>query len=259
MSAAPSAPPSDWGSLQPRHAMATPALPEPQPAQLPRAWYLRVGAVVALLLAGLTLTYLRADPAPASAHMAFLCQLLSVRETDAGFDTLLLSLQAGRTADDRPLSQFATRATGQIEQLEALSAVVPAGDRPGLKQALEALRKAVDAKAAGLPDFRRNHLGLMQAQAGLPTAAQELLQATENTPLQGAAQRYVLGFLPGSNDTDGAQEAAQALRAAAEAAPALALPVQRLLAQGDAIHQLRAARDGAVDAVRRLDTTARIQ
>ncbi|MET3516241.1 diguanylate cyclase (GGDEF)-like protein/PAS domain S-box-containing protein [Pseudacidovorax sp. 1753] len=264
MSAAPSAPPSDWGSLQPRHALAAPAAaPDARPVQLPRAWYLRVGAMAALLLAGLTLTYLRADPAPASAHMAFLCQLLGVREADAGFDAQLLSLQAGRTVDDRALSQFATRAAQQIQQLQALPDVVPAADRPALQQALAALRTAMEAKAAGLPDFRRSHLGLVQAQAGLPSAAQDLLQATESTPLQGAARRYVLGFLPGSgnSDSDGAEAdaAAEALRVAAQSDPALALPVQRLLTQGDTIHRLRSARDGAVDAVRRLDTTARIQ
>ncbi|RDI17316.1 PAS domain S-box-containing protein/diguanylate cyclase (GGDEF)-like protein [Pseudacidovorax intermedius] len=242
--------------------MAGPATPpEPRPVALPRAWYLRVGAVVAMLLAGLTLTYLRADPAPASAHMAFLCQLLSVREADAGFDAQLLSLQAGRTVDDRALSQFAAQAAQQVQRMAALPEVVPAADRPALQQALGALRTALDAKVAGLPDFRRTHLGLAQAQAGLPSAAADLLQATENTPLQGAARRYVLGFLPGSGSSDEgeADAAAEALRTAAQSDPALAPAVRRLLTQGDSIHRLRSARDAAVDAVRRLDTTARIQ
>ncbi|WP_304307910.1 bifunctional diguanylate cyclase/phosphodiesterase [Pseudacidovorax intermedius] len=258
MSAIPSVPPSDWGGL-PARTTTPAALPEPRAVSLPRAWYLRAGAMAALLLGALTLTYLRADPAPASAHMAFLCQLLSVREADAGLDTHLLSLQAGRTVDDRPLSQFAAEATHQILRMEALPDVVPVADRPALQQSLNALRTAMDAKAAALPEFRRAQLGLAQAQARLPDAAQDLLQVTETTPLRAATQRYVLGFLPGRGDGKDSADAAETLRAAAQNDPALALPIQRLLAEGDAIRRLRTARDEAIDAVRRLDTAAHIQ
>ena len=261
MSAAPSAPPSDWGALRARHPgeAAPPRLPTLESVRLPRAWYLRVVVMAVLLLVGLTLTYLRADPAPASAHMAFLCQLLTAREADARFDAQLLSLQAGRTIDDRALTQLADQALQQVRRMEALPPVVPLPDRAGLQQTLAALRHALEAKAAGLSDFRRAHLGLTQAQSELPSAALDLLLSTENLLLRATAERYLLGFLPGAADPAEMAEAAQALRVAAQGEPSLAPSIRRLLALGDAIERLRAARDDAIDAARQRDSAARIQ
>lgn len=153
----------------------------------PRALPLPLMLAALALGAVLLFLYLRASDFHPSDHFGDVATLRQLKETDEGWECSVLKLRIGMLGNYDSLSPSPAELAALPRQLADLhSARSPAGI-PGLAEAIEAYRQALDAKLKLIDAFKTHHAILRNSLSALPQAAYEMgerLPAAAQPPLR---------------------------------------------------------------------------